>query len=196
MRLSKPPATNLKPLKVTCTSSDCANDLHCFKPTRKMRMADETGRCRSCGAELVDWDRIKRHDLSDAAYTFRALKHEMWRHFFWHLHIDQRATNYARRKGRANMRPAAENRLRRSVGKAAHSRDGIQTPKAGNPVFYAQHATATCCRGCTEIWHGIPRDRDLTDDEVGYFTDLVMLYINERLPNLSETGEKVPPLRT
>lgn len=28
--------------------------------------------------------------------------------------------------------------------------DGKQTPMRGHPVFIAQHATATCCRGCLE----------------------------------------------
>ncbi|VFT76303.1 Uncharacterised protein [Klebsiella aerogenes] len=27
---------------------------------------------------------------------------------------------------------------------------GKQTPMRGHPVFIAQHATATCCRGCLE----------------------------------------------
>jgi predicted Fe-S protein YdhL (DUF1289 family) len=33
--------------------------------------------------------------------------------------------------------------------------DGKQTPMRGHPVFIAQHATATCCRGCLAKWHGI-----------------------------------------
>jgi predicted Fe-S protein YdhL (DUF1289 family) len=32
-------------------------------------------------------------------------------------------------------------------------------------VFVAQHATATCCRGCLEKWHAIPAGRELTDAE-------------------------------
>jgi predicted Fe-S protein YdhL (DUF1289 family) len=32
-------------------------------------------------------------------------------------------------------------------------------------VFITQHATATCCRGCLEKWHGIPRGAELTDEE-------------------------------
>jgi hypothetical protein len=39
--------------------------------------------------------------------------------------------------------------------------DGKQTPFRGHPVFTAQHATATCCRGCLAKWHGIPRGRPL-----------------------------------
>jgi hypothetical protein len=43
--------------------------------------------------------------------------------------------------------------------------DGRQTPWRGHPVFVAQHATATCCRGCLEKWHGIPAGRPLTAEE-------------------------------
>jgi predicted Fe-S protein YdhL (DUF1289 family) len=32
-------------------------------------------------------------------------------------------------------------------------------------VFVAQHATATCCRGCLAKWHDIPRGAELTDEE-------------------------------
>ena len=46
--------------------------------------------------------------------------------------------------------------------------DGKQTPFRGHPVFVAQHATATCCRGCLSKWHGIPAGRPLTADEQGH----------------------------
>ncbi len=36
-------------------------------------------------------------------------------------------------------------------GKPAN--DGRQTPMRNHPAFIAQHATATCCRGCLEKWH-------------------------------------------
>lgn len=39
--------------------------------------------------------------------------------------------------------------------------DGKQTPMRGHPAFIAQHATATCCRGCLAKWHGIPAGREL-----------------------------------
>ena len=41
-----------EPLKIKCTASDCDNDLHCFKATRKMAQADR-GRCRACGADVL-----------------------------------------------------------------------------------------------------------------------------------------------
>jgi len=43
--------------------------------------------------------------------------------------------------------------------------DGKQTPMRGHPAFIAQHATATCCRGCLAKWHGIPRERELDATE-------------------------------
>jgi predicted Fe-S protein YdhL (DUF1289 family) len=37
-----------------------------------------------------------------------------------------------------------------------------------HPVFIAQHATATCCRGCLEKWHGIPKGQALSMEEKQY----------------------------
>ncbi len=75
-------------------------------------------------------------------------------------------------------------------------RDGRQTPWAGNALYYAQHATASCCRRCIEEWHGIPRGRALEDKEIQYLVDLVGFYIAERLPLLKEDGERIPPIRS
>lgn len=44
----------------------------------------------------------------------------------------------------------------------------------GHPVFFAQHATATCCRGCLEKRHGIPKDRELTASEQQYVVDIIV----------------------
>lgn len=43
--------------------------------------------------------------------------------------------------------------------------DGRQTPMRGHPAFIAQHATATCCRGCLAKWHRIEPGRALTPQE-------------------------------
>ncbi len=46
--------------------------------------------------------------------------------------------------------------------------DGRQTPMRSHPVFVAQHATATCCRGCLAKWHFIGKGKSLTDEEIDY----------------------------
>lgn len=157
-----------------------------------MLQRNQGGRCRSCGAELIDWERVHSCNLADVAYTFSALKQEMIRHHFWHKEIDEKALNYARGKGRQGIREAALRRIRTSVGPAQPPFDGRQTGNEGNVLYYAQHAMATCCRKCIEEWHGIPRGRELTEDEVYYLSTLVILFVEERLPWLPEQGENVP----
>ena len=58
--------------------------------------------------------------------------------------------------------------------------DGKQTPMRGHPVFKAQHATATCCRGCLEKWHKIPKGIELTDNQVNYVVALIMEWIKRK----------------
>ena len=60
--------------------------------------------------------------------------------------------------------------------------DGKQTPFRGHPVFVAQHATATCCRGCLAKWHGIERGRTLTAAEQAYVIDVIGRWLNEVSP--------------
>lgn len=192
----------LKPLRLTCTSSDCKNNLHCFKPkpNQTMKADNQIGQCRECGAELVDWKRVHKRSASDATYTFKALKNELFRHHIWHVKISQKAVNHARRKGKIGIRAAAKKEIYKLVGSAEPRYiDGKQTPREDSDkataINYAQHATACCCRTCIEYWHNIPIGRELTDEELEYFTDLVMLYIEEQLPYLTENGEKVPRIR-
>nr|WP_217624891.1 DUF4186 domain-containing protein [Bifidobacterium miconisargentati] len=90
---------------------------------------------------------------------------------------------YARAKGKATIDRHAREMLRDRVGAAEPKNDGRQTPWRGHPVFTAQHATATCCRGCIEKWHHIPKGRELTDDEVNRLADLVMAWIERDLVN-------------
>lgn len=186
-------SSKLKPLRITCTSSDCNNGLHCFKKSKKMAET-ERGRCRECGIELIDWPRVQKRELSDSQFTFASLKNELIRHHFWHKEIDKHAENHARRKGRAGIQSATTKRLIKSLA-PNNPYDGRQTPHEGNIIYYAQHALACCCRTCLEYWHGIPKSDQLSEQQVEYFTQLAMMYIDERMPNLTENGEKIPALR-
>jgi hypothetical protein len=188
-------ATPLEPLKVTCLSEDCENNLHCFLATKQLRAANQVGRCRYCNIDLIDWSRVQRRDPNDVTFTFQAMRNEYIRHYFWHVPFDARAINYARRKGRRRLGEAVRKRLQTAIGGAAPYRDGRQTPlhPTPNPIHYAQHATATCCRRCVQEWHGIPEGRPLTDEELQYLAALAMQYLNERL-TLTEAGERVPPI--
>ena len=193
------PHTTLKPLKITCTTTDCERNLHCFQLTKRLLATGPSGRCRTCGAQLVDWPRVHRRRLDDVNHTFSALQFEFIRHRFWHIPISERALNYARRKGRVLLREAAARQLEQLIGREEHPREGIQTPREtsahANAIHYAQHATASCCRRCVAEWHGIPEGRPLSADELRYLVDLVMLYVEVRIPELTDGPTHVPAMR-
>lgn len=182
------------PLDIKCTSIDCENDLHCFKQLKKMT-PEQRGTCRACGADLVNWERVHRRDKSDAAHTFEALQHELIRHHFFHRLVDDSAMRHAQRKGRIALKEAARHRLLKYLAVAAPPRDGRQTPMEGNTIYYAQHATATCCRTCLEYWHDIPKGRSLTSKEFEYCAALVDLFLDHKLPDLADGPIKVPRKR-
>jgi len=185
----------LAPLKITCKSTRCDDNLHCFQLTKKQLLEGPAGRCRSCGVELVDWPRVHRCQIDDAAHTIESMKLELIRHHFWHLPISEYAENYARRKGKEGLPAAIRHRLEVSIGKSFHPMQGRQTPfntsPTANVVHYAQHATATCCRACVAEWHGISPDRDITPQELDYLTELVMIYVLDKIPDLDKNAQKV-----
>lgn len=190
-------ASEPAPLKVKCTDSDCENDLHCFKLTKALiEQGAAPGQCRSCRQFLVELDRTRARRPDDREYLLNALNKELIRHHFLHLPLDRRAADHALRKGRKALHGAALSRLRSSIGKAQPFRDGTQTPMAGNAIFYAQHATASCCRTCIEYWHGIPKGRELTSAELDYLHELVVGYLDERLPDLPDGPTRIPRRRS
>lgn len=66
--------------------------------------------------------------------------------------------------------------------------DGRQTPMRGHPVFIAQHATATCCRGCLAKWHGIGKDRELSAAEVDHVVEAILRWIGAQRSAPAEPG--------
>jgi hypothetical protein len=63
---------------------------------------------------------------------------------------------------------------------ATPKNDGRQTPMRGHPIFIAQHATATCCRGCLEKWHRIPAGRPLAEEETEYVLQVLAYWLSKK----------------
>jgi ribosomal protein L34E len=190
--------TRFEQVKITCTTSMCDADLHCFLLTMKLAKILSPGSCRTCGKPLVSLQRTAERDLSDIDATFAALQRDCIRHFFWHVPFGQKALNYARRAGRIKLEDRIESRIRSRIGDAEPYRDGQQTPIAhdrADALDFAQHAVAACCRKCAQYWHGIPTGRPLDEDEVAYLSELVRRYLRARLPDLQDGPMKVPPIR-
>jgi hypothetical protein len=114
-------------------------------------------------------------DLDD---LFAALAMSRFRRDF-RLGPKERA--YLGAKGREVVLEHAQAFIAERLAPAAPRNDGKQTPWRGHPVFVAQHATATCCRGCLEKWHYIERGRELTDEEQAYVVAAIVQWIDNQL---------------
>ena len=87
-------------------------------------------------------------------------------------------------KGILVIESHARNIIIDRLSKAYPDRDGKQTPFKGHPVFKAQHATATCCRGCLFKWHRIEKGRSLSEHEIDYIVQFLMKWINDQNTSL------------
>jgi hypothetical protein len=180
-------------LKVTCTSTDCEKNLHCFLQKKRKAGLPAFGVCRSCSADLIDWDRVRQRNPVDMDFTFTSLRNELIRYHMWTIPFDAEAERKARMRGRSDLYGSVRARLKSSIGRAPNGFDGRQTPMEGNVLFYAQHATATCCRKCLCYWHGVPNNRSLTEEELNYCEDLIKGYLDRRFSDLQD--HKRPELR-
>jgi hypothetical protein len=63
---------------------------------------------------------------------------------------------------------------------AEPANDGRQTPLRNHPVFIAQHATATCCRGCLAKWHRIGKGRPLSRVEIDYIVGVIERWLRQQ----------------
>lgn len=88
---------------------------------------------------------------------------------------------YAVEKGLAEMRRHAEAFVRERLAAARPRNDGRQTPMKGHPVFLAQHATATCCRGCLNRWWHVPIGVPLTAAQQTKIVNLIMAWLLRQL---------------
>lgn len=84
-----------------------------------------------------------------------------------------RDSAYLRQRGMKLVLHHAREFIAQRLAPAHPAKDGKQTPWRGHPVFVAQHATATCCRGCLEKWHAIPKGRELTGEEQDYVVEII-----------------------
>lgn len=85
--------------------------------------------------------------------------------------------DYFARKGLEVVLDHARDFIAKRLAPAFPANDGKQTPMRNHPVFVAQHATATCCRGCLEKWHGISKGRELSDAETEYIVGVIRRWL-------------------
>jgi hypothetical protein len=95
--------------------------------------------------------------------------------------LTQKDRDYITGKGLETIKDHAFQFINTRVATDFPKNDGKQTPMRGHPVFIAQHATATCCRGCISKWHGIEKGRALNEKEVDFVVALIMGWIDRQV---------------
>ena len=114
-----------------------------------------------------------RCDLDE---LFAALQHSPFRR---RQRLGPRELAYLEAKGLPTVLEHAAGFIEQRLAPAKPRNDGKQTPFRGHPVFVAQHATATCCRGCLAKWHGIERGRILTAEEQAHIVAVIGRWLSE-----------------
>ena len=105
---------------------------------------------------------------------FAALEKSAFRRKF---HLRGKELDYLRNKGLPVVLEHAAAFIEKRLAPAFPPNDGKQTPMRHHPVFIAQHATATCCRGCLQKWHQIPKGRALEAVEKEYIIDVIKAWL-------------------
>lgn len=112
--------------------------------------------------------------MQDINYLLYRLSKSKFRSSF---HLKEKDIEYIDKKGLDKIKEHAYDFINKRLKPSIIPNDGKQTPILGHPVFIAEHATATCCRGCLNKWYAITKNRELTDKEVDYIVKVIMTWI-------------------
>ncbi len=99
------------------------------------------------------------------------------------FHLDEKMKRYVIEKGMNKIVEHAYDFVRTRLAPANILNDGWQTPYRGHPVFIAQHATGTCCRGCLMKIHKIEKNKKLSNNEIDYVVNVITSWIRSEVYN-------------
>jgi hypothetical protein len=108
--------------------------------------------------------------MRDMDELFTALGGSKFRSRF---RLTGKEAEYLKEKGMTTIPQHARDFVIKRLADANPANDGRQTPMRNHPVFIAQHATGTCCRGCLEKWHHIPKGRPLTQEQIDHIIEVI-----------------------
>src|SRR3982751_5160285 len=130
--------------------------------------------------------------MRDLDEVFAALEGSAFRRRF---HLRGQERDYLERKGLSVVLEHAADFIEKRLAAAEPANDGKQTPMRHHPVFIAQHATATCCRGCLQKWHRIPKGRELSAEEQRYAVNIIRQWLDAEMQRPGRTPEPEPEMR-
>ena len=97
------------------------------------------------------------------------------------FHLGNYMKEYIKSKGIDTIEKHCDDFINKNLKIYNKEKGGNQTPTKNHPVFIAQHATATCCRGCIEKWYHIPKEKELNDKEIKSIKAIIMSWINREI---------------
>ena len=98
------------------------------------------------------------------------------------FHLNQKMKEYVKVKGLDKITSDAYDFINQRLAPAFPKNDGKQTPmRQVHPVFIAQHACGCCCRGCLERIHHIPKNRELSANEIDYIVEVIVTWIKREI---------------
>jgi predicted Fe-S protein YdhL (DUF1289 family) len=95
------------------------------------------------------------------------------------IKLGKKESEYLSIKGLETVLGHAADFIEKRLAPGEPANDGKQTPWRNHPVFVAQHATATCCRGCLAKWHDIPKGQELTDEEKQHIVEIIKQWLSQ-----------------
>ena len=100
------------------------------------------------------------------------------------FHLNKKMKDYVQEKGLDKIRSDARDLITKRIAPKNPNNDGKQTPmRQVHPVFIAQHATGTCCRGCLEKWHHINKNKKMDKNDIDYVVNVIMFWIENEMKN-------------
>ncbi|GAB6967753.1 hypothetical protein JCM25156A_17900 [Komagataeibacter kakiaceti JCM 25156] len=93
------------------------------------------------------------------------------------FHLGRAEHAYLASRGLTEVMAHAATFIATRLAPAHPARDGRQTPWRGHPVFIAQHATGTCCRGCVAKWHAMPAGQPLDAGQQAYLLAVIQAWL-------------------
>ena len=123
--------------------------------------------------------------MRDLEELFAALGDSQFRRGF---RLRGKELAYLRSKGLRTVLEHAADFIEKRLAPAEPANDGKQTPMRNHPAFVAQHATATCCRGCLQKWHRIPKGHALDAEQKRYVLSVLEKWLTEQESNAPREG--------
>src|SRR5215213_6246556 len=125
--------------------------------------------------------------MKDVQEVLDNLQHSEFRR---NISLRKKESDYLNQKGLEIILKHAADFIEKRLAPAEPANDGKQTPTGHHPAFVAQHATATCCRGCLAKWHDVNRGAALTDEQQAHVIAVLERWLRAELALPSRAGRR------